>query len=735
MVAYLQKSEGSEGFHQIIDFLTTSHISTLENEDMEISATIRWKVKETEVPQPSSLTQTHVANEAASTGVDVRHGGAATSVSSLDARQGSGNIDKTPCLCLDSLTHRVYTLGSDEGRIQHNELMDLVTKLLDKVVSLETDLQQTKKVYGDAYTKLIKKVKRWVHRLKGGMIMKWKLILSLPLLKMLVQLMYQLILLVQKLVLPVLKLETACVSVEYIQQVQERLGFKEAQRLQEQFDEEERQRIASVYEEASTFKPEEWDNIQAQIEVDEELAHSRMNVEALQTKYQFIDWEVYTKDSRSVLEDHQNKERELWVELKRLFEPVDDDELWKSQRYMYDPLTWRLYDTCGVHNVSTERGHDIFMLVEKDYPLTRGLMTLMLCNNSEVDQHSEMAVSVPLFPSPEPTVSCIDDLDFFKDSENEFSAIVYNDALTSKLDFSTKPTLCPQHIDEFNLKDETSISEYNKVEQNVLNFNDLFPFNIIYPYDLKSDKGNDDNEIDMIQSSGGQLVALLSGGGYTEDDSTTILSRGLRCYSDEDGIHWGRWAGGICKSRLEEIVWEPSTFSSGQFFSTCKIKDEMGLDVAGLHTAKEMVEDGFRACWLGSERLILDKGYLSDYWIEISSDRDFLRGAPSYTYIRDPVRRLCHRLISYNIYGKGQTPEKYLFRHAKGRMSNARLSGGHFDGRLAHHFGLVSDDGLRGLTVVACELPLIDMGELIKLNICKEIGDDWDWVASRPERQ
>ncbi|GKF33548.1 hypothetical protein Tco_0106748, partial [Tanacetum coccineum] len=26
MVAYLEKSEGSEGFHQIIDFLTASHI-------------------------------------------------------------------------------------------------------------------------------------------------------------------------------------------------------------------------------------------------------------------------------------------------------------------------------------------------------------------------------------------------------------------------------------------------------------------------------------------------------------------------------------------------------------------------------------------------------------------------------------------------------------------------------------------------------------------------------------
>ncbi|GKC14835.1 hypothetical protein Tco_1011617, partial [Tanacetum coccineum] len=37
-------------------------------------------------------------------------------------------------------------------------------------------------------------------------------------------------------------------------------------------------------------------------------------------------------------------------------------------------------------------------------------------------------VNMPLFPSPEPTVSCFDNLVFFKDFENEFPAIVYNDA-------------------------------------------------------------------------------------------------------------------------------------------------------------------------------------------------------------------------------------------------------------------------------------------------------------------
>ncbi|GKD89134.1 hypothetical protein Tco_1364641, partial [Tanacetum coccineum] len=96
-------------------------------------------------------------------------------------------------------------------------------------------------------------------------------------------------------------------------------------------------------------------------------------------------------------------------------------------------------------------------------------------------------VNLPSLPSPEPTVSCFDDLDFFKDFENEFPAIVYNNAQTSKSDLLTEPILNPHHIDKFNLKDETLLSECDEEEQNVLNFNDLFPFNVIYPSDSKSD--------------------------------------------------------------------------------------------------------------------------------------------------------------------------------------------------------------------------------------------------------
>ncbi|GKB77680.1 hypothetical protein Tco_0944575 [Tanacetum coccineum] len=116
---------------------------------------------------------------------------------------------------------------------------------------------------------------------------------------------------------------------------------------------------------------------------------------------------------------------------------------------------------------------------------------------------------MPLLPSPEPTVSYFDDLDFFKDFENEFPAIVYNDAQTSKSDLLTEPNLNPQHIDEFDLKDETSLSECDEEEQNILNFNDLFPFNVIYPNDSKTDKDNDDDKVDIEHSSGDLSDKLL----------------------------------------------------------------------------------------------------------------------------------------------------------------------------------------------------------------------------------
>ncbi|GJX30033.1 hypothetical protein Tco_0238112 [Tanacetum coccineum] len=127
---------------------------------------------------------------------------------------------------------------------------------------------------------------------------------------------------------------------------------------------------------------------------------------------------------------------------------------------------------------------------------------IIFANDLKTDlEKDNEKVNMPSFLSPKPTVSCFDDLDFFKDFENEFPAIVYNDALTYKSDFLTKLALSPQHIDESDLKDETLFSECDEEEQNVICFNDLFIFNVIYPDELKMDTDNDNDKVDIEHSS------------------------------------------------------------------------------------------------------------------------------------------------------------------------------------------------------------------------------------------
>nr|GFB65343.1 hypothetical protein [Tanacetum cinerariifolium] len=163
-----------------------------------------------------------------------------------------------------------------------------------------------------------------------------------------------------------------------------------------------------------------------------EVSVSEFKVEALQVKFPLIDWEIHYERSRSywkiirvggITEAYQSfedmlkgfdredldalwrlvkekfssavptedKEKALWVELKRLFKPNAADVFWKLQRYMHDSLTWKLYTNCGVHQVSSTRRHDIFMLAEKDYPLTDAVMILMLSAKLQVDKDYEMA--------------------------------------------------------------------------------------------------------------------------------------------------------------------------------------------------------------------------------------------------------------------------------------------------------------------------------------------------------
>ncbi|GJV23411.1 hypothetical protein Tco_1376106 [Tanacetum coccineum] len=374
----LRKPEGSEGFHQLVDFLNSSHIRKLDNGEIELTATIDGKVKTVteasirrhlqlaDADGISSLPTTKifeqlsfmgeiiplfpamivqgpvVQDEAASTGVDVRYGGATTTVTGLEAGHGSGNIDKTPTMPHDSPLPRGNTLGSNEGSMTQQELMVFCTTLSKKVESLETDLKQTKQIYGAAYTRLIKKVKKLEKTAKSSQARRRaRIVISddeddlddpskqgRKIAEIDQDPAFHWYNIMQRFrgdVSTALPISTAGAAVTsdsvavstssptrntrvsttdditmgetlvYIkksaakdkgkgkidesktvktktklQQEQERLDFEAAVRLQAELEEEERQRIARVHEAASSFNVEEWEDIQARVEADEE---------------------------------------------------------------------------------------------------------------------------------------------------------------------------------------------------------------------------------------------------------------------------------------------------------------------------------------------------------------------------------------------------------------------------------------------------------------------------------
>ncbi|GKD81518.1 hypothetical protein Tco_1348357 [Tanacetum coccineum] len=142
----------------------------------------------------------------------------------------------------------------------------------------------------------------------------------------------------------------------------------------------------------------------------------------------------------------------------------------------------------------------------------------------------------------------------------------------------------------------------------------------------------------------------------------------------------------------------------------------------GLHMREEMESPSFARYWVESARQIPDKGDLRDYWIGISSARDLLGTTLYCTTIRDPILRLCHRLIACSITGRIQAPEKvavtdlfYLRGMDVGSVNIPYL--------LDRYLRLFAVGRKRGAHISGGQFNYI------------EIDDTWDWVAIEPERQ
>ncbi|GKA23575.1 hypothetical protein Tco_0709608 [Tanacetum coccineum] len=162
-----------------------------------------------------------------------------------------------------------------------------------------------------------------------------------------------------------------------------------------------------------------------------------VDVESLATKYPIVDWKThiiaedkmyyqiiradgsdeYYKFFTAMLDDFDKQDvlhlyrlvkerfettspegydRLLWGDLITLFEPSEEDEIWKAQQD-YILISWRLYDSCGVHLLLMDTGIAIHMLVEKKYPLTQEMLSRMLNRRLEVDHECEMAYELRRF--------------------------------------------------------------------------------------------------------------------------------------------------------------------------------------------------------------------------------------------------------------------------------------------------------------------------------------------------
>ncbi|GJW36367.1 hypothetical protein Tco_0059287 [Tanacetum coccineum] len=86
----------------------------------------------------------------------------------------------------------------------------------------------------------------------------------------------------------------------------------------------------------------------------------------------------------------------LWGDLHTLFEPDEEDKIWKNQ-HEYNVISWSLYDFYGIHILLMQNGISIHMLIEKKYPLCQEMISKMVNKRLEVDHESTQAYELLKF--------------------------------------------------------------------------------------------------------------------------------------------------------------------------------------------------------------------------------------------------------------------------------------------------------------------------------------------------
>ncbi|GKB36869.1 hypothetical protein Tco_0881811 [Tanacetum coccineum] len=409
----------------------------------------------TMVPQ-SSVPSDNVADEAIYKELDGNLVRAATTASSLEAKQDSGNIIKTRSKATpnEASSERTtsWVVGNHtstlvEASLKLKELMDLCTNLQQRVL----DLEKTKAIQAEKIISLKRRDKKLEQKKRSrthGLKRLYKVgltarvessgdekSLALAALRSVKPKVKANV--IEELSVPVsvasasTKVSVATTTITTIPTPRKgiviaeqeelvktkkkdliRLDEEIASKLQAEFDEEER--LAREKDEANVVLTEEWDDIQAKVDADYQLAE-RLQVEEqeqfpLNPTSTFLDDEevqlmlfLLAVKLQALLTGKFPRGKKNYYQISgmmeslrcisllvillkdftgrlKLWEIGKKDTVWRNQQD-YRVLDWKLYDSCGVYSLRMQHMH-IHMLVEKRYPLTPATITDMLNKES-----------------------------------------------------------------------------------------------------------------------------------------------------------------------------------------------------------------------------------------------------------------------------------------------------------------------------------------------------------------
>nr|GEV23798.1 putative reverse transcriptase domain-containing protein [Tanacetum cinerariifolium] len=264
-----------------------------------------------------------------------------------------------------------------------------------------------------------------------------------------------------------------------------------------------------------------------------------------------------------------------------------------------------------------------------------------------------------------------EDFNSFTDFEADFLAIVYNDALTSKENVLSKPTVSIYDAIKTDLDFSISFFDSEEEDYTFICDKDSLSYKLIPVDDLKLEPEKDHVEIN-IESCSETLNHLIMLSAYAITKARYDFGRQVYRVHVLDFVRLTDEMRGTLTNRLRMVY----TGDEGQELFTS-------------HAWRRLFE-------------IKGPGHAPK---KVTGTNLF--------YLRSMDQETAN--VPYLL-------AQSLFRHVKGRKSGANMSRGYFIGHLANHFGLVSDEGLMGLSMITRVLLVIDLHELSKLNLYNLLG-------------